>query len=306
MKEFSIERVSGVSILKFPQSNYLKNKDTITNHTKFAKSIVRVVSPFLPKDRRNIVHLNFVFQYFIGNEFKKAIDCTVIFTQHLFILDSDITGEAFDLENQTYSLSDFIIAVTNHGKDHLISKGINKEKITTIYNGIDEKLFLKSNETNVRRKYGIGENDRLVLYSGRIDAIKGMKYLTQSFLLLLKKLPDCRLIIAGNGNLEELIRDSNAFSSNINYLGFIPFEDIIALYKTASIGVIPSLEEHCSYVALEMLHSGLPVVASRLGGLKEILSITKMPCWLTQHPIQPICMALPLKLISLQILCINY
>ncbi len=270
LREFVIEKKADVTYFKFPASNYLKDVDTITRNSKFAKSIVRVVMSFLPEKRKNVVHLNFVFQYFIGNEFKKAIDCTVIFTQHLFILESDITAGSFDLENQTYSLSDYIIAVTNHGKNHLINQGINKEKITTIYNGIDEKLFLKSNGPNVRRKYGIGENDRLVLYSGRIDAIKGLKYLTQSFFLLLKRIPDCRLVIAGNGNFEELIRDSNVFSSNINFLGFIPFEDIIALYRTASIGVIPSLEEHCSYVALEMIHAGLPAVASNLGGLKEI------------------------------------
>ncbi len=69
---------------------------------------------------------------------------------------------------------------------------------------------------------------------------------------------------------EELINACKEVSSNVNYLGFIPFDDLVTLYKKATIGVIPSLEEHCSYVALEMLHSGLPVVASNLGGLKEI------------------------------------
>lgn len=271
INEFTFERKSRICFLKFPNSKYIKETDTKSNHTRFAKSIVRVVSPFLPKNRVNIVHLNFVFQYFIGTAFKETFDCRLIFTQHLFIPESNLNTDAFNPESQTYSLVDRIITVTNHGKEHLINKGINEEKITPIYNGIDPLLFgNKNSETNVRQKYGIGLNDRIILYSGRIDPIKGLKYLAQSFLRLLKKLPDCRLVIAGNGNFEELIQDSNAFSSNINYLGFIPFEDIKALYQIASIGIIPSLEEHCSYVALEMLHSGLPVVASKIGGLKEI------------------------------------
>lgn len=271
IKEFVFEKKSGINYFKFPQSNYLKDLDTITNHSGYARNIVRIILPFLPNDRKTVVHLNFVFQYFIGNEFKKTIDCSLLLTQHLFISESNLNNDSFNLESRTYSLVDQIITVTNHGMEHLIKKGIKKEKITSIYNGIDPTLFgNKNSETNVRQKYGIGLKEEIILYSGRIDPIKGLKYLTLSFLRLLKKRPDCRLVIAGNGNFEELIHDANVFSSNISYLGFIPFEDLIALYQTATIGVIPSLEEHCSYVALEMLHSGLPSVASNLGGLKEI------------------------------------
>ncbi len=271
--EFSIEKKTDITYFKFPKPKLLKDIDTITNYKRFAKSIVRIVLSYLPIERKNVVHMNFVFQYFIGAEFKSALDCKLIFTQHLFIPEIDTSNNSFDTERQTYSLVDRIVTVTKHGKDHLVNKFVDEGKITTIFNGIDSQLFSsKNNEENIRQKYGIGLNERIVLYSGRIDPIKGLKYLTLSFSILLKKIPNCRLVIAGNGDYEELIQGSKAFSSNINYLGFIPLEDLIALYHEASIGVIPSLEEHCSYVALEMLHCGLPVVATCLGGLKEIFS----------------------------------
>lgn len=197
----------------------------------------------------------------------------MIFTQHLFIPGMVTSINAFDAERQTYAIVDRIITVTKHGKKHLVDKLVDAGKIIPIYNGIDPKLFVKkSDENNVRLKYGIGKNEKIILYSGRIDPIKGLKYLSLAFSLLLKKLPDCRLVIAGNGEYEELIRSSKTFSSNINYLGFIPFDDLVVLYREASIGVIPSLEEHCSYVAIEMLHCGLPVIASCIGGLKEIFT----------------------------------
>lgn len=262
LTEFNIEIKDGISYFRFPKSKNLKDLDTIVNHTKLAKGIVRLVLPLLPKDRKTVVHMNFAFQYFIGSEFKKVLDCALIFTQHLFIHKLVTTDNTFDIERQTYAMVDRIITVTNHGKEHLINKLVDKLKITTIYNGIDPKLFVKNgSDTNIRRKYGISENEKIVLYSGRIDPIKGLKYLSIAFSILLKKFPDCRLVIAGNGDYEELIRCSKSFSSTINYLGFIPFEDLVALYHEATIGVIPSLEEHCSYVALEMLYCGLPVVA---------------------------------------------
>ncbi len=272
--EFNVTVKSKITYLEFPSIH--KNLNTLTYQRRFARSIVRVTTPFLKKGQPNIVHLNYVFQYFIGEEFKKSIDCYLVFTQHLFLQQSAGVQALFDIESQTYSLVDRIITVTKHGKEHLINKQVDEKKIIPIYNGIDPHLFtIRNNGVNIRQKYGIDLNKRIVLYSGRIDPIKGLKYLTHSFSKLLMKLPDCCLVVAGNGDYEELIRCSRTFSSDINYLGFIPFDDLAALYQEASIGVIPSLEEHCSYVALEMLHSGLPVVASCLGGLKEIFNHNK-------------------------------
>lgn len=269
--EFTIEKKSGITYFKFPQTNLWKDMYTTVYQSRFAKSMVRVILPLLPKDRRSVVHMNFLYQCFIGEEFKKAMDCYLIFTQHVFIHQSEETKKFLDIESRTYSIVDRIITVTNHGKEHLVNKLVDGGKITPVYNGIDPKLFINNaNKTNIRRKYGIEANEKIVLYSGRIDPIKGLRYLSLAFSHLLEKLPDCRLVIAGNGDFDGLIRDARFFSSNINYLGFIPFEDLVAFYKAASIGVIPSLEEHCSYVALEMLHCGLPVVATSLGGLKEI------------------------------------
>lgn len=276
LKEFCIENREGIVHFKFGISSYPKNHDTVTYQSKYAKSIVRLVLNYLPKGRQNVIHMNFVRESFIGKEFKNFCDCCLIFTQHLLLTNSASNGNQFDIEYQTYAIADKIITVTKEGKDHLINKNVDGRKISTIYNGIDPNLFMRNvNAINIRQKYGIETNKRIILYSGRLDNLKGLKYLAQAFSLLLKKLPDCRLIIAGNGNYEEIIKASSEFTSKINYLGFIPFNDLKELYYEASIGIIPSLEEQCSYVALEMLHSGLPVVASAVGGLKEIFSHNK-------------------------------
>ena len=99
---------------------------------------------------------------------------------------------------------------------------------------------------------------------------KGLSYLFMAMGQLIKKIPNCRLVMAGNGNFESLINLTKNISGHVSFLGFIPFEDVVSLCHEADIGVIPSLQEQCSYVALEMMHCGLPVVASDIGGLKEI------------------------------------
>jgi len=268
-KSFTIRKQDGITILEIPLEENTKGVDSRKNQEKLSRNITRVVSQYIPKSDVTVIHMNYLFQYFIGIELRRVLKGKLIFTQHVFTLDEKVESNFFDTEKQTYQLVDKIITVTKHGKNHLVQKGVETNKIEVIYNGIDPTYFNTKNN-DILEKYGLERNEKIILYSGRIDPIKGLDYLCEAFELLLKKIPGCRLVIAGNGDYESLIKKARTFSANINYLGFIPFEDVVALYHEADIGVIPSLEEHCSYVALEMLHCGLPVVASNLGGLKEI------------------------------------
>ncbi len=269
-KSFSIQKKNGIILFEVPLKENSTGSDTKSNQEKIARNIARVVSQYIPKQRKTVVHMNYLFQYFIAAALKETMGGKIIFTQHVFVIDKPHQSDFYDLENTTYNNVDQIITVTNHGKSHLIEKGIDETKIKSIYNGIDPNVFALSRDNNVLEKYGLDTKEKLILYSGRIDQIKGLDYLCTAMENLIKKFPNCRLVIAGDGNFESLIAASGKFSSKISFLGFIPFEDIISLYHKADVGVIPSLEEHCSYVALEMLHCGLPVVASKLGGLKEI------------------------------------
>lgn len=270
-EDFYIDKKDDITYFHFGKAWHFASEDTVTNLAKHARNTVRVLQPFIPNDRRTVVHLNFIYQHFLGKEFKKVYNAIVISTQHVFTEEFDENKFSFDLEKQTCQLVDQVVTVTKHGKDYLVGRGNDAEKITTIYNGISPMLFKdKLDSEDVLNKYGISSSGKFILYSGRLDPIKGLKYLAEAFKIAVKKIPNCHLVVAGDGNSHELINACQEVSSNIHCIGFIPFHDLIAFYQRATIGVIPSLEEHCSYVALEMLHSGLPVVASNLGGLKEI------------------------------------
>ncbi|WP_319591766.1 glycosyltransferase family 4 protein [uncultured Draconibacterium sp.] len=267
-KSFFLRQENGITILEVPTPDGII--DTKRNQEKLSRNISRIVTQYIPKNRWNIIHMNYIFQYFIAMSLKKTLNGRIIFTQHVFVTSLKLQKNFFNTEFETYKRADQIITVTQHGKKHLTKKGVDAKKIKCIYNGIDPEKFSKFSNVNIKSKYGLPKHEKLILYSGRIDNIKGLNYLCQAIQSLVNDIPDIRLVIAGDGDYNSLIKSTRNFSAHISFLGFIPFEDLVVLYQEADIGVIPSLEEHCSYVALEMLHSGLPVVASNLGGLKEI------------------------------------
>ncbi|MFZ5430211.1 MAG: glycosyltransferase family 4 protein [Bacteroidota bacterium] len=270
-KEFSVQSGNGVTWLRFPEYSHLKELDTEANHRKNARALARILKTVIPARETNVIHINYIFQFYFGEALKNIFNGQLIYTQHLFIPIGKQPAGQVNLEEKVYRLANHFVTVTNHGKAHLMEKGVEAAKVTPVYNGTLPDIFAgRTNKLNTRRKYGFGANEKLVVYSGRIDPIKGLKYLAIAFTILLKRYPDCRLVIAGDGNFSELMEHCRAISGKVSYLGFLPYADLIGLYKCADIGVIPSLEEHCSYVALEMLFSGLPVVASDIGGLREI------------------------------------
>lgn len=269
-KFFNINNQDRITIFEIPVEANETGIDTRKNQEKRSRSIARVVSQYIPPGCNNVIHMNYIFQYFFATALKEIVSGKIIFTQHVFTMEQQLEENYFDTEFETYNAVDKVITVTRHGKSHLTGKGVNANKIEVIYNGIDPNHFKYNPQNRIKEKYGLPQNEKLILYSGRIDPVKGLDYLCLAMEELIKKVPGCRLVIAGDGDFKSLIQSAGKFSANISFLGFIPFEDVIALYHKAELGVIPSLEEQCSYVALEMLFCGLPVVASGLGGLKEI------------------------------------
>lgn len=269
---FNVVKENSTTIIKIPLQINRTLVDSITKQKKIALNCIRVLEQYIIRKRQVVVHMNFPFEFFLADQLREKYNAKLVYTQHLSSFDKiDLENQTgLDISQITYKGVDKIIAVTQNGKKNLVKIGVNEKKIEVIYNGIS--LFQqerKCNE-NILKKYGLNTDEKIILYCGRIDAIKGLKYLCLAMESLLLEYSNCRLVIAGTGDFSTLISESRKFSTKISFLGLVPFHDLIALYQNAIIGVIPSLQEECSYVALEMLHSGLPVVASNLGGLKEI------------------------------------
>lgn len=116
------------------------------------------------------------------------------------------------------------------------------------------------------------EDETLILYVGRIDAAKGCDKLIQAMSDVIVRHPKTRLILAGGGNYGECLKSVGLNCARISFAGHLPVEKLKQLYLVADMGVIPSLWEQCSYVALEMMAHGLPVVYSGVPGLRELFS----------------------------------
>lgn len=171
-------------------------------------------------------------------------------------------------EEYAYSVSDLVICVTKSGKKHIMDfYNIPSDRIRVIPNGIlDTHIFAQKMPSFKKQK-------DTILFVGRTVKSKGIWFMLATLSIIQQLGYDFKLILVGNISSEDRDFIDNEYGDlNIEIKGVIPKSRLYKLYKSSSFGIIPSLHEQCSYVAIEMLMHGLPVVASEVDGLSEIFT----------------------------------
>lgn len=172
------------------------------------------------------------------------------------------------LEYEAYLKSDHIICVSNHGKNHVQSVyNIPDNKISVIYNGIKD-----TNVKNCGITYKI-KNPELI-FVGRTSREKGIYILLDALVVLYQIGMSPKLNIFGeyNNQLYNSINSGKYKNLNIELHGKVSFETLSQYYRKPVIGIIPSIHEQCSYVAIEMSMYGVPIIASNVDALTEIFN----------------------------------
>jgi glycosyltransferase involved in cell wall biosynthesis len=172
-------------------------------------------------------------------------------------------------------LSDRVIAVSQHTADHLVRvEKAPPSKVRTIHNGIDfDRVRISSVEAPERIRAELRITDRkVVLMAARMHPEKGYEHLLRAVPAVAAEVPDFTLLVAGAGPFETQYRALSAAPGCDNAVRFLGFRrDLPDLMAACDVLVLPSLAEAFGLVAAEAVYLGVPVVASRVGGIPEIV-----------------------------------
>ena len=155
--------------------------------------------------------------------------------------------------------------------------GIAKDKLHTIYNGIDFQVFQPGDRVQARRELGLPPEARIILFVGNFFEIKNPLLLVQAHaeFCRVQPTPECHLVMIGGGPLEGEIRalaNSSGFGGQVVIAGRKTAGEVARAMQAADFLCLPSENEGVPNVILEAFACGLRVVASRVGGIPEVLS----------------------------------
>lgn len=173
----------------------------------------------------------------------------------------------------TLNNSDKVISVSKALKKRMIEIGVRSEKIKVIYNGINSNIFRPLDRIQTRKELGISLDKKVILFVGNLRPVKGLDYLIDAFTQIAKS-GNIQLIIIGEGELRKHLEDKIRKYNIQDYIympGNRPHNEITKWMNASDLLCLPSLSEGVPNVILESLSCGVPVVASNVGGIPEII-----------------------------------
>lgn len=226
----------------------------------------------------DVIHTHFLRENYISILSKiMGNKVLLINTNHMLTDNNGMTI----FTNKLMTLFDYkIIAVSNAVKEKLIREGVNPSKIKLIYNGIDIDYWRGGKEIGLRKEFGIDNDEFVIVSVARFSEEKGHFFLLET-IAALKELLNIRgyknikikFLLIGDGKLLCKCKD---LAENLGIAKDVIFAghrtDIKSILKNSDLFVAHSKSEALGISILEALACGLPVIATNVGGTKEIIN----------------------------------
>ena len=235
----------------------------------------------------NVVHVHTWYAHFGGILAKILYGIPLVLTVHslepLRPWKREQLGRGYDMsswiERTAIEMADAVIAVSEGTKDDILANfDVDPAKITVIYNGINVEQYKRTAETSALVKYGVDPAKPIVLFVGRITRQKGIIHLVNAIKYIH---PDVQIVLcAGAPDTKEIAAEMEAAVESVRQQGFnnviwiqemLSKPDVIQMYSHATVFCCPSIYEPFGIINLEAMACKTAVVASAVGGIKEVV-----------------------------------
>ena len=154
----------------------------------------------------------------------------------------------------------------------LISDGVPRERTAVVYSGIDLSHVAAAPPLNVLGEFWLPTHAPVVGNVAALVPHKGQRYLIDAAPLVIREIPDARFVIVGQGELESALQKqirNHRLERHVILAGFRP--DVLSLHKGFDVFVMSSVTEGLGTSLLDAMASARPVVATRTGGIPEVV-----------------------------------
>ncbi len=165
--------------------------------------------------------------------------------------------------------ADALVAVSSPLADELCKLGVDADRIHLVMNGVDGSTFFPRDRARARRELGLPVDGRIALCVGNLIEAKGVFDLCEAFALLRGTHPQFDMYMVGGGSQEQELRDHAP--DRMHVVGSQPFEKIPLWMAACDVLVLPSWNEGTPNVLLEALACGRRIVATRVGGVPDVM-----------------------------------
>ena len=236
----------------------------------------RYLLPFLRESRPDVILAYWLYPEGYGALLAgRSLGIPVI----LGVRGSDLPGK---LDRLTARLvrwalprASFVLTVSEELRQRAVNLGVPAEHVRTVRNGRDSAAFPVADRRLARSDLGVKQDAQVVLYVGRLHAVKGLEELLGATALQASSHPELRVVLIGEGPLESKLRSMagrSELAGRVDFLGRQSQSAVARWIAASDLLCLPSYSEGCPNVVLEALSCGRPVVASNVGAVPDLVN----------------------------------
>jgi glycosyltransferase involved in cell wall biosynthesis len=231
------------------------------------------IARLVRRERIDVIHTHSSRDAWIVGAVGKLLGVPVFRTRHLLTR----IGGPFVYAR----LADRVLTVSEDVRRYLLSEGVPAEHVVAVPTGIDLKRFdpARGDLVDMRAQLGIPRDAFVVGIVAVLRKNKGHRFLIQAVERLIREFPTLRLLIVGDGpqarNIRDLVRDLN-LASHVVLAGHI--DDVPSVLKALDVFALPAQEEALGTALVEATAMGVPVIATKVGGIPEVLGDAGLLC----------------------------
>lgn len=163
-----------------------------------------------------------------------------------------------------------VLSVSHEGAEVLVAAGVARDKITIIHNGVPDIPVAPSARLDIRRSWGVGDQELVIGTASRLDPEKGLRYMVEAVAALLRDGVKVRLVVIGEGSQRAALEQRAAalgLGGSVLFQGMR--KDVVDCLTAIDIFALPSLYEAHSIALIEAMRAGVAIVATDVGGNTE-------------------------------------
>lgn len=275
----SEERRRNLTVYRFPSFTLPKSEGEYA----FSFPSFRKIRQIFERERIDVLHCHIPSLLSLGcvlEARKKGVPSIATnhllsetFSRNLFFDSAKFNKFFYKIVNSFYNLVDIVLCPSIYGLKTLRKYGL-KAKALVLSNGVELSKFNPNlDHEQFDREFGLGEENKKILYVGRLMEEKGLNILLDAYSIVQTRAPDTNLIIVGKGHLRKnLENQANRLGlKNVVFTGFISDSLLRQAYASSDLLVLPSYAEIQPLVLLEALAMGLPAIGTSVGGVPELI-----------------------------------
>jgi teichuronic acid biosynthesis glycosyltransferase TuaC len=182
-------------------------------------------------------------------------------------------------QNVTWALprAGRIVAVSRPLREKVIGLGVPPHRAEVVMDGIDERVFRFQSQGEARRELELSPELKVILFVGNLIRQKGILDLLDAFARLRKRRADAHLFIVGEGRDRPLCENwARRLGSGVHLMGARPQTEVARWMSACDLLSLPSWNEGTPSVLLEAHACGRPVVMSRVGGIPDVVTDSRL------------------------------